>query len=573
MGRMTAVALAAPADLRGSTMPRLWTRPLVPGPPGPCGCGCALTPETSYGFAVIRFARVVLREPLDPWQAWLVIHAGELLRDGRPRFRTVLLLVARQNGKTEVCKILMLYWMYVECWELMLGTSTKLSYAAETWTKAWKQAKRNPTLVKSIPRDGIRRTNGEQCFTALNTMVNEDGEEEEYESRYQIAASNDEGGRSLSIDRLLQDELRHHYSWDAWDAAVFAQNARPHAQNFGVSNAGSDKSTVLNSLRDSALTFTEWWDEHGNAGVAEILASGAEYPAAGDWRLGIFEWSAPDGCDIEDPAAWTAANPNLGHRLDRDTIAGAAARAKAKGGKEEASFRTEVLCQRVKAMDAAIDPAKWGLCSQPGTLDAARRRLAVVFDLSPDGLHATLAVAGVVEPGIVRVELVEAWDGSDCATTAAAQLPALIAKIRPRIFGWFPTGPAASMIIDLGKVRRPGWPVRGVRVEEIKTDVYGVCMGLAKEVLGERIRHTSDPLGDAHILPAEKLYSGARWVFSRKGGHCDAAYAIAGAVHLARSLPASPSATVPASAAVRDELARQRAIRQAAATGAEPAAE
>src|ERR1700742_2146374 len=79
----------------GSITPRLWTRPLR-----------RLTPQTSYGFRVIWFAAVVLGQPLDPWQQWLVIHLGELLPDGRPRFRRVLVLVARQNGKTHLCKVL-----------------------------------------------------------------------------------------------------------------------------------------------------------------------------------------------------------------------------------------------------------------------------------------------------------------------------------------------------------------------------------------------------------------------------------------------------------------------------------
>jgi hypothetical protein len=88
-------------EVRGSTLPRIATPPLVAGPPGPCGCGCALTPATSYGFDVIEFAEYIGR-PLDPWQRYLVIHAGELEKgrgqEGeKPRFRQVLVLVSRQR--------------------------------------------------------------------------------------------------------------------------------------------------------------------------------------------------------------------------------------------------------------------------------------------------------------------------------------------------------------------------------------------------------------------------------------------------------------------------------------------
>src|ERR1041384_5823800 len=90
-----------PGSVLGSVTPRLFPAPLITGPPDDCPCGrCALTPETTYGFAVIVFARDVLKMPLDPWQEFLVIHAGELLADNRPRFKKILLIVARQNGKT-----------------------------------------------------------------------------------------------------------------------------------------------------------------------------------------------------------------------------------------------------------------------------------------------------------------------------------------------------------------------------------------------------------------------------------------------------------------------------------------
>jgi hypothetical protein len=85
--------------LIGSTTPRLYTPPLVQGRPGPCTCGCALTPATSAGFGAVTFATEVAKVELLPWQRWLLIHALELRPGGRFRFRTVLLLISRQNGK------------------------------------------------------------------------------------------------------------------------------------------------------------------------------------------------------------------------------------------------------------------------------------------------------------------------------------------------------------------------------------------------------------------------------------------------------------------------------------------
>ncbi len=112
----------APDEIYGSTTPRVWTPSLV-----------ELTPATSFGYDVIDFARDVLGEPLDAWQEWLVIHLGELLPDGRPRFRKVLVIVARQNGKTHLSRVLILYWLFVERVRLVLGTSTDRNEAKRAW--------------------------------------------------------------------------------------------------------------------------------------------------------------------------------------------------------------------------------------------------------------------------------------------------------------------------------------------------------------------------------------------------------------------------------------------------------
>lgn len=263
------------------------------------------------------FARDIAGRPFDPWQRWLAIHGLELLPDGRPRFRQVLVLVARQNGKTEFLVILTLFWLYLLGVGLVLGTSTKLDYARESWEKAIKLALAVPDLKAEIPeRGGIRRTNGEQQLQLL------DG------NRYKIAASNEEGGRSLTIDRLVEDELRQHHDWSAHEAAENAMNAVPDAQAWAISNAGDARSVVLNALQEQALKFID--------------------TGQGDYRLGLFEWSAVPGADITDPQAQAQANPNLGHRIDPEALAGKAQRAKDAGGEQEAKFRTEVLCQRVQ---------------------------------------------------------------------------------------------------------------------------------------------------------------------------------------------------------------------------------
>lgn len=82
---------------------------------------------------------------------------------------------------------------------------------------------------------------------------------------------------------------------------------------------------------------------------------------------------------------------------------------------------------------------------------------------------------------------------------------------------------------------------------EIRSETTAVCMGFAEQVAAGKVIHSDDPLINAHVEGAEPLRRGEGWVFRRGAGtntadadadgHVDAAYAAAGAVHLARTLP------------------------------------
>ena len=160
-------------DIRGSTVPRIFTPPRWSGPPGPCGCGCALTPASSRGFEIVAFAVDVLRAALLPWQRWWLIHAFELSIEVHPlsgkrrlRYRTLLTLVARQQGKSFLLRIVALWALYVRRAAMVLGAAQSLDIARETWLLAVELAKGAPETAAEIPAvGGVRYTNGEQCLT------------------------------------------------------------------------------------------------------------------------------------------------------------------------------------------------------------------------------------------------------------------------------------------------------------------------------------------------------------------------------------------------------------------------
>jgi len=514
---------AAPA--LGSLTPRLFTPPLVVGAPGPCGCGCALDDDTSMGFAVVEWALEVLHYPADPWQRWLLIHGLELLPDGRPRFRQLLVEVARQNGKTTVLVILALWWQFVCEVEMVLGTSTKLDYAKESWHKSVRVAEAAPALAAQRGRRWTREANGEQESWTTG------------QARYKIAPSNEEGGRSLTVHRLVLDELRQHHDYSAWAASVNAGNAVVNFQVWCLTNAGTDRSVVLNDLHDAAELFITWAREQLAAGVALAAALDG---APGDPRFGMFSWSCTEDMEPTNLEHLAIANPNLGRRNPADALLGAARLAVAAGGEALAKFKTEAMCIRQKSENLALDLSAWGRSVEVASLEVFRGRIAACLDVAPDGGHASLVVAALMGDGRVRVEAVQSWDS---IADVRAQLPGWIARVRPYTFGWFPKTGAAALTAELGqrKTGRVGWPPRGVRVAEIASETAPVCMGFAALVAELGTVHSGQELLTVHMGNAEKRYvgQGGMWIFDRLegAGHVTAAYAAAGAVHLARTIP------------------------------------
>jgi hypothetical protein len=458
-----------------------------------------LTRKTTRGYEVIEFAEMA-GEPLLPWQQWAAKHALELNPDGTYRFRVVIVLVARQNGKSHLKRMISLWRLYMDGARRIVGAAQDLSLARDQWQMCQDTIHNCPELETEW--GNVRNVNGDEYFWLANG------------ARYAIKATNRKAGRGGSNDEVNIDELREQRDWAAWGALSKTTNARARAQIWLMSNAGDDESVVLNQLCDKAIA--------GGDDGGEIL---------------LLEWSAPKGCELDDTGAWCYANPGLGY-----IVSEAAIRLALNDPPEV--FRTEVLCQRVEKLDWAIDPGAWKDGADPsGTMDGLRDRLAAVFDAAPDGQHFTLGVAAKRSDGRIRVEIVQAW-----TSTAAvrAELPGLLARVRPRAFCWFPSGPAA----ELGTVLRPlalkynfrpgtrqasdvplDGELKGVKVTE-------VCQEFGGLVRARAVVHADQDLLNDHVFGASKLWTGDGWRFMRKGaGHCDAAYVAAGCVCTALVLP------------------------------------
>lgn len=377
--------------LLGKAEPRLWTKPLRP-----------LTPETSRGFEAIEFARVVLGVLLWPWQEWLLIHALEVLPDGRYRFRRVIVLVARQNGKTMLASVLAAWWLFVDSARFpdrvpplkfkVVGVAQNLDIAREPWSsvKTWCDPDPDtleeselavPALQSATAK--VSDTNGKESIFARSRA--------HYEIRAAVSA------RGKPAARVLMDELREERKWDAWNAVSQTTKNFWSGQLWGISNAGDASAVVLRTQRDAGIKGITEWTEYVESGLMEA----EEYANGHDVSIGLFEWSGADGCAPDDIEAILQANPSIGHgAITIESVLSDMATM------PDASYRTEVLCQWVTAMVANyIDVREWKrLHASPSEIsipEGARTVWAV--DTSHDRSTTWVAAAVLTEDDLPLV--------------------------------------------------------------------------------------------------------------------------------------------------------------------------
>ena len=355
----------------GRTEPRLWTRPLRELKPDVLDDGGnVLVPATSLGFEVIEFALVVLGVELYPWQQWLLIHALELLEDGTYRFRRVIVLVGRQNGKTTLASVLAAWWLYVDSARRpdkvpplkfkVVGVAQNLDIAREPWSavKLWADPAPDTEEEAELALPDLQAATAKVVDTngALSIVARSRAH---YESR---AGKN---ARGKPAARVLMDEVREQRDWIVWNAVSQTTKSFWNGMLFGFSNAGDASSVVLSKQRDVALQdlraagfdFPDYVEQ--GIGAAETYANGEDdeldealLAEEDDVSLGLFEWSATPGCKKNDLDGILQSNPSIGY--GSMTVGTCLADIR---GMTDAGYRTEVLCQWVTAIvDSYIDP-------------------------------------------------------------------------------------------------------------------------------------------------------------------------------------------------------------------------
>ena len=359
--------------IKGNTEARLFTPPLR-----------KLTPATTLGFAAIEYANNVLHKELYPWQEWCLKHAleivGSLKSEWKFRYRTILILVSRQNGKTVLSEVLASFFLNVLGIESLFGTSLSLDKAEEVWEAVINDQEGIPELQRSIDR--VSRTNGNKRLILTGNR------------QYKVGAPTRRAGRGDSNDLVMLDELREHRDFETWSAAAASTNAKPNGLIICFSNAGDPDSIVLRQIRANAL------------GIKEDFGGDDEVD---DTSIGLFEWSAPDGAATDDMKALAQANPALGYgRLTE--------RALLSNRKTfpENKFRSECMCQQVETiLPNPFPDGAWENALDMESEIAPESPVYYGIDLSQDRRWAAVAACGMRSDGNYHIELIARRPGTE----------------------------------------------------------------------------------------------------------------------------------------------------------------
>jgi phage terminase large subunit-like protein len=322
-----------------------------------------------------------------PYQEFILKDMMMVDKKNNYRRKTSLLLISRQNGKSHLGRVRVI-------WGMFYGDEKKIIIMSANRATSLMLFREIAWIIESTPElkamtKVIRYANGGERIELLNGAT------------LDVISDNSSSPRGRTADFLWIDEIRE-ISEDGYKAAVPVTRARANAQTFLTSNAGDVFSSVLNSLVERAK----------------------EYPPE---TFGYYEYSAPQYCkiDITLDSFWRDAvvpsNPALGYIITKESIEEAIATAATE------TTRTETLCQFV---DSLQSPWPFGILedTSDNTLEIAVGAYTIFgFDVSPSRRNASLVAGQLLPDGRIGIGIMQTW---------SSQVAVDDLKIAAEIKGW-----------------------------------------------------------------------------------------------------------------------------------------
>jgi len=394
-----------------------------------------------------------------PWQRHVADVASEVLDDGTPAYRSVVLQVPRQAGKTT----LMLAWEIHRA--LRWGRPQQIVYTAQDGTKAREKFKDDHLpLIESTPLSAavkrVYMANGTESVLFKNG------------SRLRPAASTENALHGKTLDLAILDEARFDKTNAREAGALPAMATKNDAQILIVSTAGDIESTFFRNKV-----------EQGRAAVEADIRDGIAY----------FEWSAREDADIEDPAVWWETHPSLGFTITEKTISHALATAENRD-----SFAQEWLNIWSKSVITLIEPKAWQKVQDRKA--APEGELSFCLDVSLDRSSASIAVSDKAG----RIEIIDyrpgvSWVAQRCQQLARRHRAPVV------VDGY---GPAGTLLEPLEAL--------GVQVVKYATRDVANAVGLFYDAINAAtIKVRPNEALDAAAAGVRKKMLGSAWLFAR----------------------------------------------------------
>jgi phage terminase large subunit-like protein len=413
---------------------------------------------------VIELAEMI-KMPLLPWQKFVLTDMLRVDSKGMWIRKTNLLLVARQNGKTHLTRMVILAHLLKWDSKNIIIASSNRAMALDTFRQVASVLENNLQLMELVK--AIRYANGTESIEM------KDGR------RLDVVAATRDGSRGRTADALFLDEVRE-WTEEAYRAAMPVTRARPNAHTFLTSNAGDAYSTVLNNLRERAL----------------------DYPPK---SFGYYEYSAPQFCKVTDQSGWALANPALGHMVTLEALEESVATSPIE------NTRTELLCQWVSSLSSPW-PDKILEETSDSTLEMPPGAYTVfAFDVSPSRRNASLVAGQLLPDGRIGIGILQTWSSQVAVDDLkiAADVKGWCDIYRPRLvcFDKYATQSIADRLKQ-----------SGVMVEDVSgQQFYQACGDLLTGLVTHKVVHN----GQAELIQqmnncAAKVNDSAWRIIKRK---------------------------------------------------------
>jgi phage terminase large subunit-like protein len=254
--------------------------------------------------------------------------------DGRRRYRTVLWMVGRKNGKSEIAAALALDGLL---WDGEAGAEV-YSAAADR-----DQAAIVFGVAAQMVRNDPRLSAVCEVHDSMKRIVHRRSG-----SVYRAISAESYSKHGFSASRIIYDELHCAPNRDLWDVLASSVGARDQPLMIAISTAGYDRHSIL-------------WEMYQHAKKVR------DNPDLDPSFLPIL-YEAPTEADWTDERTWAACNPALGDFRSLDEMRIACARARAIPAQENA-FRRLYLNQWTEQNTRWLPIAAWDRCAAlPGSL-------------------------------------------------------------------------------------------------------------------------------------------------------------------------------------------------------------